>query len=88
MGDMKSEDPKQQAIDTLSKLSQGNPTFKSGLPKLTPELPMEATPIERRRYWLLMAAATMVAGHWPYVVVKDVIDTAEALLAEIERREQ
>lgn len=67
--------------DTISKL-------KAGIQVSNDEFPMEATPKERRRYALLQLAGTMIAGHWPYVAAKDLIDTAEALLNEIERREQ
>lgn len=73
-------DPK-QSLDAVAKLKQGIQVSND-------EFPMEATPRERRRFALLKAAATMIAGHWPYVAPKDLIDTAEALLAEIESREE
>lgn len=69
-----------RGLDTVAKIKQGIQVSND-------ELPMEATPQERRRYALLQAAATMISGHWPYVATKDLIDSAEALLAEIERRE-
>lgn len=66
-------------MDILAKLKQGIAVSND-------EFPMESTPKERRRYALLGLAGQLVSGHWPYLAVKDVIDSAEALLAEIERR--
>lgn len=50
------------------------------------DLPSEA---ERRRYALLQAAATLLASAEPAMdEMSDVVTDAEALLAEIERREK
>ena len=61
--------------------------LKQGVAVANDDMPMEATPRERRRHALLNAACILVSGHWPYVSVPGLIDTAEALLAEIQRRE-
>lgn len=61
--------------------------LKQGIAIANADMPMESTPNERRRYALLIAAAILVSGHWPYVMTTDLINTAEDLLAEIERRE-
>lgn len=66
--------------DILTKLKQG-------IRVPNEDFPMESTPRERRRYAILQAAATVVAGHWPYIAQRDIITDILGLLEEIERRE-
>lgn len=70
-----------KAMDTLAKLKQGIAVSND-------EFPMEATPRERRKYAILQAAATMIAGHWPYLQVGKLVQDAREILAEIERQEE
>lgn len=72
---------KEDNDDTLTKL-------RKGIQVSNDEFPMESTPKERRRYAILQAACTLIAGHWPYLSAQNLINDVEGLLAEIERREQ